>query len=93
MKEFTKGDWNGFAGCEITEDGRQPMISQKDITVDSQSGLIVFDANGIGIFYGESDDYFFMDLKYDLSKLLAESLEERGEITSSYLYTLGFEKH
>lgn len=52
-RDFSEGDWCGFAGAERFECGEEPRIA--GIRVDGEDAVIIHDNLGLAVQFGESD--------------------------------------
>lgn len=59
FKPFAKEDWYGFSGAERLPDGSEPLMNASTVTIDDQDAMVIIDAHGVGIFWGDHTVSFF----------------------------------
>lgn len=90
LRPFTKSDWYAFAGAEKPDGTTEPMIGE--CSVDNRDALIIIDAHGIEIYFGETEDKWRIvhTLHFNAALLLVTNMNRN--LTSDGLENLGF-KH
>jgi hypothetical protein len=102
MQKFKDYDWDAFAGAEINEDGREPIIGGMGIKMGDgkeYGATIIVDGSGISVLWYvedenglEAKDYSYtLELKYDIAQIIASRIE-RKTFPVEYLDKLGFTK-
>lgn len=86
FKEMTGEDWFGFQGAECFEDDSNPLIHYFDTEIEDECGVVLLDATGLNVGFGDRAWYAFKCNKA-MGKLLASVLVTDEEI----LISLGFE--
>lgn len=97
LKEFTKEDWYGFAGCEA----EKPLIGEVNFLVDDENGerkiegLVIVDKDDITMYFETFDDLedtdtyvFRLEVTQLAGKFIVEHMAETFD--KKYLNGLGF---
>jgi hypothetical protein len=91
-REFTEDDWHGYAGCELWDDGRQPLV--RELNDKAQA---VADRNGIEVTFIIDDDWNVATYRWNVefpSQSLARIVIDgiRQDATPENLIEGGFEE-
>lgn len=68
LREFDADDWLGWAGAEITPDGKQPLIYETDAVT------VIVDATGIMVYKG--DEFMEIPCTHHLGVKIVSALTE-----------------
>ena len=91
FREFSKSDWDGFAGAESFQDDQAPRIASIEVRhsmgAAHQRATVVVDAEGVSIVFHDGTEVFVSEKREVILALLA--LKPRMDIHE--LDELGFE--
>ena len=103
FKEFSKSDWNAFAGAEKA-DGQEPLIANIQVVKESCQGIkgndwpfdaiCVVDGNGIHVEvtdpeYSDSNKSFYLEIRPFVTAVFYAKKQLLGRMSVRYLKTSG----